>query len=711
MADKDLALHYSGDPETDLLHAEIDRLRAENRSLRDWQQKSIHYIRDKVDQLLGVVGTSPLRPEELDDDMLIGLDPIGIVSDTFVQILENLRLTNEELSMAKNELAAIFHAAGNGIMVLNAAGEVVSYNSKLKELFLRDGDQLTGLFCYEKICTSESRHEACVFNMVMQQGRTVTRRDWQSRGHHYDVIGAPIKNRNGEIIQVVQVYNDITDRKRNEQALAEANVRLDTIFDSVLSGILLIDAETQRIVDANRKAVEMIDAPLERILGSECFEFLCPGWHEGCPILDKGMTSASGECEVLRLDGLKIPILKTVVSVFLDGRRYLLESFIDITDRKKAEESVRVALAAAEDARAKMDGILQSVADPLIVTDPVHRIIMMNRAAEDLLGICLFESLGLPLEDVLEDQRLLRDLQSSMALENHGSRVDFLLPSPDGGKWIFQGRTSALCDLEGRVTGMITIMQNVTRDREIDRMKSDFVSTAAHELQTPLSAIIGFSELLLSQKGLLSPDVEHESLTYIFDKADLLSKIVDDLLDISRIESGRPLEIFVDPFNLNTLVEQVVKPYRTRQGPHMFEVFFPEEPVEIIADKRKIEQILDNILSNAFKYSPRGGMIRLAICCNGVSCEVSVEDQGIGMTAEQKRRVFDKFYRGDSSNTSIGGTGLGMSITKHFVEAHGGRIWVNSEPGQGTKVSFEIPVRPRNVAAGPFLYAGLFADD
>ncbi len=704
MSDKELA-QYPGDREVDSLRVEIERLRQENCSLRDWQQKSIHYIRDKVDQLLGVVGTSALRPEELDDDMLLNLDPIGIVSDTFVQILENLRQTNEELSLAKNELDAIFHAAGNGIMVMNTAGEVISCNTKLQELFLDDGDQLIGHCCSEKICTPEARSEACVFDMVMQQGQPVTRRNWQSRGRHYDVIGAPIKNRSGDIAQIVLVYNDITERTCNEQALAEANTRLDTIVNSVLAGILLIDAETQRIVDANRKAIEMIGEPVDNILGAECMEYLCPESHDGCPILDQGLTFATRECEIRRRDGTEIPIFKSVSTVVLDGRNYLLESFVDITDRKAAEASVREALATAEDARAKMDGILQSVADPLIVTDPIHRIIMMNRAAEELLGICLLESLGLPLEDVISDERLLEELQDSLSTENHGGRVDFSLPALDGGEMIFQGRTSALCDQEGRVTGMITIMQNVTRDREIDRMKSEFVSTAAHELQTPLAAIIGFSELLLSQRGELSAEVEQESLTYIFDKADLLSKIVDDLLDISRIESGRPLEIFVDSFNLNNLVEQVVRPYRTRQGPHLFEVYLPEEPISIIADKRKLEQILDNILSNAFKYSPQGDLVRLSVRCDEVRCQVSVEDQGLGMTAEQKNRVFDKFYRGDASNTSICGTGLGMSITQHFVEAHGGRIWVDSEPGQGTKVSFEIPVRPKDMA-GHFVYSG-----
>jgi len=122
--------------------AEIARLREENAHLREWQARSVRYIRDKVDQLLEVVGTVPLRPEELDDEMLLSLDPIGIVSATFVRILENLRETNAELALARDEIDAIFQAAGNGIMVLDSRGRVLSYNAKLRELFLPEGDRV-----------------------------------------------------------------------------------------------------------------------------------------------------------------------------------------------------------------------------------------------------------------------------------------------------------------------------------------------------------------------------------------------------------------------------------------------------------------------------------------------------------------------------------------------------------------------------------------
>lgn len=670
---------------------EIARLREENARLRDWQARSIRYVRDKVDQLLGVVGTCPLRPEELDDEMLLSLDPIGIVSATFVRILENLRETNAELALARDEIDAIFQAAGNGIMVLDSQGRVLSYNAKLHELFLREGGELVGRCCDGLICTFEARQEACAFDKVMRSGAAASCRKWHLAGRYFDVVGSPIKNQNGEIEQVVLVYNDITERIRSEQALADAKARLATIFEAVPAGIVLIDAQSHRIVDANQHALQMLELPQEKVFGSECFSHICAKGHSGCPITDGGKSIDTTECLLEKAGGTSVPILKTVAPVMLGDRQYLLESFLDITDRIQAEEAMRQALAQAEDARGKMDGILQSVADPLIVTDSDQRIILMNRTAEELLGICLYDSQGLALDQVIFDPRLLEALRGDLTEE---SRVDVALPAAGGGEWIYQGSTSPLLTADGLLSGMITVLRNVTQEREIERMKSEFVSTAAHELQTPLAAIIGFSELLMNQREDLTPELEQQSLGYIYDKADLLSRIVDDLLDISRIESGRPLELFVSECELNPLIEQVIRPYENRPGPHLFKLHLPKESWWVRVDRRKLEQILDNLLSNAYKYSPEGGLIRMTVQCSDDRLKVSVEDQGIGMTPEQRSRIYDKFYRGDASNTSIGGTGLGMSITKHFVEAHGGRIWVESEPGLGTKVSFELPMQP-----------------
>ncbi len=675
------------------LREEIERLRQQNRRLRIRERQSIGYLRSKVDQLLGVLGTAPFSPADLDDDTLLALDPIGTLSDAFAEILENLQKTNDSLALARDELDVIFRSAGAGIMVLDPEGRISSYNAKLRELFLETDEDLCGLPCAEVFCGAAGRDGDCVFERVMQSAATQVRQNWVAGNRHFDVVGTPVKNAAGKIVQVILLYNDITERLNHERALAEANLRLDTMFESVMAGILLIDRDSQRIVDANPYAARMVGVSREALVGSGCAQHFCPGHAAECPVTEQGLKVENREGHVVHTDGRVVPVLKTVVPVVLDKRHYLLESFVDIAERKKAEASVRAALSEAEDSRRQMDGILQSVNDPLVVTDAKHRVVLMNRAAEELFGLCLFESLGLPLEKVLAELGGLEALREFLEKQGGRGAIDLEVPGPGGSSpRVFQARTSAIGDSGRDVSGYVTIFQNVTVEREIDRMKSEFVSTAAHELQTPLASILGFSELLLLQGDDLSAELKQESLSYIFEKAESLSRIVDDLLDISRIESGRPIELFAEPCDLKELVCRAVRPHQARQKDHQVEVFLCREPAEVTVDLRKLEQVIDNLLSNAFKYSPGGGNVQVRVCRDAAHYRVSVKDRGIGMTLEQQERAFDKFYRANASDSSIGGTGLGLSVARFLVEAHGGRIWVESEPAKGTRVSFTLPV-------------------
>ncbi len=266
-----------------------------------------------------------------------------------------------------------------------------------------------------------------------------------------------------------------------------------------------------------------------------------------------------------------------------------------------------------------------------------------------------------------------------------------------GSPRFLQARVSTIFALDGRTTGVVILFRDVTREREIDRMKTDFISTAAHELRTPLTSILGFSQVLLSQPDLSAGERE-EFLRYINDKGTVLADIVKELLDIARIESGQGLSLNSYPFPPGEMVGLMEPLIKATGGQHHFEVNLTGGDIRLLADRSKIGQVLENLLSNAIKYSPAGGPIRIDGCADGSYYRISVTDQGIGMTAEQVHRVFDKFFRADVSNTAIGGVGLGMSIVKHIVEAHGGGIAVESEPGKGTRVSFTLPLATANLA-------------
>jgi len=249
-------------------------------------------------------------------------------------------------------------------------------------------------------------------------------------------------------------------------------------------------------------------------------------------------------------------------------------------------------------------------------------------------------------------------------------------------------------------------------------MKTEFISTAAHELRTPLTSIQGFSEILLMRDD-LNPEKKKKYLGYINKQSVALGAIINDLLDISRIESGRSFELNKVPCNAGDAIRQTIPYFAEHYKEHLFEVILPEEPMELYVDKEKMEQVLKNLLSNAVKYSPDGGTICVTakrisdfgmrnaeltdaeeiseIRSPQSAIEISVADQGIGMTPEQVEKVFDKFYRVDASDTAIEGTGLGMTVVKHIVEAHGGTIRIESEFGKGTTVKFTIPIENDNV--------------
>ncbi len=251
-----------------------------------------------------------------------------------------------------------------------------------------------------------------------------------------------------------------------------------------------------------------------------------------------------------------------------------------------------------------------------------------------------------------------------------------------------------LLALEGFITDITERKKAEETLRESDRMKSEFIKTVAHEFRTPLTSIQGFSGLLLTHDQ-LSPEEQRESLRYIHERSIGLADMVADILDIARIEAGKGLSLTLSPCTVIETFRQVEPFLKTQASRCRFEVTLAEEDLLLKIDKGKICQVLENLLSNAVKFSPEGSLVRIRGDLIEEGYRISVADQGMGMTPEQVAKVFDKFYRADASDTAVEGVGLGMHIVKHIVEDHGGKIWVESELGKGTTVSFTLPLALR----------------
>ena len=356
-------------------------------------------------------------------------------------------------------------------------------------------------------------------------------------------------------------------------------------------------------------------------------------------------------------------------------------------------EKLSRALQETEEGRDKIDVILKSVADGLIVTDRQNRVVLMNKAAEELLNIRLSDMIGRPIDFAIEDKTLREKIKHTFEEKTTGYQFDFELPTDDPKILrIMRTRTSVIKDKKGKKMGIVMIMNDVSQERDVDRMKTEFLSTAAHELRTPLTSIQGFSEILLNKKNLTKKEIKR-FLTYINDQAVNLASIVNDLLDISRIESGKGYSLHKVTCDINEMINEIISYYDKQENKHTFKISLSSKTEESFLDKDKIEQILKNIIDNAIKYSPKGDEIRITGIKENNDFKVSVQDQGIGMTSQQVDKIFDKFYRVDTSDSAPKGTGLGMTIVKYLVEVHGGKVCVESEIGRGTTVSFAIPLK------------------
>lgn len=375
-----------------------------------------------------------------------------------------------------------------------------------------------------------------------------------------------------------------------------------------------------------------------------------------------------------------------------DANTHLAE---EISERAMAQLALTEALEETRAGREKLDGILRSVTEGLLVTDGDLRVIHMNDAAEKMLCTPLEKVLSQPIDSLPLSAELLSRLRGRNGWPAGGVGLDFTLGGDGSSKSsVFHARMSQIDADDLLRQGVVLLIHDVTEEREIDQMKNAFLCMAAHELNTPLASIIGYTELLTDVDlcKRMGPDQIQANIEVIHSKAVALSRLVDDLLDISRIESGQPLTLVCSQFSLNELLHDALQGCQVDTDQHNFELQCPDEPVQMRADRERLLQMISNLLSNAIKYSPQGGTIRIVVEVDRDVCRLAVIDSGIGMTPEQLPHVFDRFYRGDMSNTAVKGVGLGLCVTRHIVEAHGGQIDIDSAYGQGTTVKIQLPL-------------------
>ncbi|MHB8617981.1 MAG: response regulator [Chloroflexota bacterium] len=354
-------------------------------------------------------------------------------------------------------------------------------------------------------------------------------------------------------------------------------------------------------------------------------------------------------------------------------------------------------LLAAEKSRA--EGILYSISEGVVTTDPEERITLMTPAAEAMFGVTLEAALGQPWATALmargADGQALDETTSPvrevLSTNRPTGLVDARPSRPDGREMVFGLTAAPIRQAGGEVIGVVLVCRDITRQRELERMKREFVTLVSHELRTPMASMFGFAELLLHREPLTEKGRGYAETLYR--ETQRLLNLVNDFLDVERLESGA-VAYRSRPLALTEVLDDVEDSFRDQMDKHHLERDLPAPPLVVQTDRDRLLQVLINLISNAIKYSPGGGTIRIGAQRQAGDVVISVQDQGLGFTPEAGERLFEKFYRVDSPEFSgIGGTGLGLAICKRIIEGSGGRIWAESAgPGSGATFSFTQPL-------------------
>jgi PAS domain S-box-containing protein len=352
--------------------------------------------------------------------------------------------------------------------------------------------------------------------------------------------------------------------------------------------------------------------------------------------------------------------------------------------------------------RKRLAAILENSADGIMILNEDLRITSFNRALERMTGLAPKDAIGHHQDEVIvwkrRDNGDLREaladgwpfrISSDETLE--ALYVEGDLQRSDGLSLSVGITYAPLLTSDGQLSNIIANVRDITNFRKAQEMQNVFISTVSHELKTPVALIKGYAGTLRREDAVWDPEVLHNSLEVIEDEADRLTVLIDDLLASSKLQAQR-LELELGDVRLDHLAAQVVERFQTQTNSHQFTCNFPADFPVIRGDEVRLRQVLDNLISNAIKYSPNGGLIEVGGEADDEAATVYVRDQGIGLSESEQSRIFDRFYRVDDTlRRNTQGAGLGLYLAKTIITAHNGTLRVKSKPGRGSTFYFTIP--------------------
>lgn len=589
---------------------------------------------------------------------------------------------------------AVIDAVIDGIITIDETGTVESLNPAAERMFGYRADEVVGrnvkMLMPEPYRAAHDGYLTAYLRTgvakVIGIGREVIglRKD----GSSFDMELQVAEMRTDERRIFVGIVRDITDRKRSEQQMRLQASALEAAANAIMI------ADTSGVVSwVNPAFTSLTGYTPDEIIGRHT-RMLKSGLH------DTAFYSAMWQCvgagrtwhgEVInrKKDGSHY-IEEMTITPVRDGAG-AVASYIaikqDVTERRRTAEALR-------ESEERYRDLFENATDLIMSTAPDGRLLYVNRAWRETLGYDEGEISGLTLRNFVDWEclpRYMRVFERVLGGES-ADKVDAVFYSKDGRRIVVEGSISCRM-VDGMPSSTRAIFRDVTQRKEIERMKNEFISTVSHELRTPLTSIRGSLSLVVGGVAGQLPTQAESLISIAFKNSERLVRLINDILDIEQIESGK-MVFNLHPVEITPLLEHAlesIRPYGEELG-----VRFRMERVEadamICVDDDRLMQVIINLLANAAKFSPDGGSVDVTVSRLDGRVRVAVTDSGPGIPESFRGRVFEKFAQADSSDTRVrGGTGLGLSISKTIVEGLGGRIGFESEAGRGATFYFDFP--------------------
>lgn len=518
-------------------------------------------------------------------------------------------------------------------------------------------------------------------------------------------------NKNNQPIRLIGTILDITDRKNIENELISQNIKFETIFDSVPDFIIYKSLD-DKFLDVNKAFTDWVGLPEEKIIGKTTFDV----------VTDKRVAQKTREddLEIIKTGKPKLGVIRSFTSPFsgklmwgmysklpfFDSTKKLIGTLTVTTDITKIVESERELERVSNlifDKSERLEAVLENIGDYVFVVDRNYKITMMNKVACQLMNCSSRKAIGKYYGDVfrfvyeknhqVNDQFVKNSMENGVITEmsNHT-----LLIKPNGEEMPIADSAAPIKDEHGNVTSCVVVFRDVTKERNIDRMKTEFVSIASHQLRTPLTGIKWFLELLLNQKIGALNDKQKDFINQVALSNERMISLVSDLLSVSRIETGsEKFKIIKSKIDIIPIINSVVLDNAVLAQSKSIKIInnvSDHDKFMILADSDHIRQAFQNLITNAIKYSNNDGKVEIKCAHRGQDIVFSIHDDGVGIPIDQQSRVFEKFFRADNVITKeTSGTGLGLYIAKAIIEGHSGKIWFESTPAMGTTFYFSIP--------------------